>query len=92
VGRAMAHVGIDFAPALWGLLAGLTETLGGLFLMLGLFMRVACLPLAFTMLMATIHHLARGDGLGRASHAIEAFFLFAGLFFVGPGRHSLDKR
>ena len=92
LGRTMQYVGIDFAPTFWGLMAGLTETLGGFLLMLGLWTRATCLPLAFTMVMAAVHHLARGDGFGKASHAIEACFLFVGLFFIGPGRYSVDKR
>ena len=92
LGHTMALVGIDFAPAFWGLLAGLTETFGGLCLVLGLWTRAVCLPLAFTMVMAAVNHLTKGDGLGKASHAIEACFVFVGLVFAGPGRYSLDKR
>ncbi len=92
LGRTMALVGVDFAPVFWGLMAGLSETIGGLMLMLGLWTRVVCLPLAFTMVMATWQHLAKGEGFGRASHAIEACVLFVGLFFMGPGRYSVDKR
>lgn len=92
LGRTMELVGIGFAPTLWGLLAALAETLGGLCLALGLWTRAVCVPLAFTMVMAALNHFAKGDGFGKASHAIEACFVFAGLFLVGPGRYSLDKR
>ncbi|HEY6723078.1 MAG TPA: DoxX family protein [Polyangiaceae bacterium] len=92
LGRTMELVGIGFAPTLWGLLAALAETLGGLCLALGLWTRAACLPLVFTMVMAAVNHLAKGDGFGKASHAIEACFVFAGIFFAGPGRYSFDRR
>lgn len=92
LGRSMELVGIHFAPTLWGFAAAIAETLGGLCLALGLWTRAVCLPLAFTMVMATVNHLAKGDGFGKASHAIEACIVFIGLFLIGPGRYSLDKR
>jgi putative oxidoreductase len=92
LGHTMQLIGIDFAPTFWGLAAGITEAGGGLLLMLGLWTRAICIPLAFTMLMAAWRHLDQGDSLGVASHAIEAGFLFIGLVFVGPGRLSIDRR
>lgn len=92
LGRTMELVGIGFAPTFWGLLAAIVETVGGVCLALGLYTRAVCVPLAFTMVMAALNHFAKGDGFGKASHAIEAGFVFAGLFFIGPGRYSLDKR
>jgi len=92
LGRTMRLIGIDFAPSFWGLMAGLTESVGGLCLALGLWTRVTCIPLAFTMLMAATKHLLGGAGLGKASHAIEACVLFVALLLIGPGRYSMDKR
>ncbi|MCB1056323.1 MAG: DoxX family protein [Acidobacteria bacterium] len=92
LGGAMAHLGIDVAPQVWGLLAALAETVGGLFLLLGLFTRLACLALTFTMIVAATMHLSTGDGLQGASHAIELGAVFLGLVFVGPGRFSVDGR
>lgn len=92
VGSAMSNLGIDFYPAVWGFLAGFTEAVGGLFLLLGLFYRPACLLLAFTMLVAGMNHLAMGDGLMGAAHAFELLVVFVGLLFVGPGKYSVDKR
>lgn len=92
VGSAMSNLGIDFFPAVWGFLAGFTEAVGGLFLLLGLFYRPACLLLAFTMLVAGMNHLAMGDGLMGAAHAFELLVVFVGLLFVGPGKYSVDKR
>lgn len=92
LGRHMGLLGVDFFPTFWGLMAALSESVGGLLLILGLWTRAACLPMAFTMLVAALYHFDKGDGLGKASHAIEVGFVFVGLFFVGPGRYSLDKR
>jgi len=92
VGGAMANFGISFAPAFWGLMAALSETFGGLFLALGVFSRPACLVLLSTMIVATLHHLNRGDGIVGASHAIESAILFAALFIIGPGKYRLDSK
>jgi putative oxidoreductase len=57
----------------------------------GFLTRPVCMVMAFTMLVATVHHQSRGDGINGASHAIEALSRFLGLVLVGPGRHSIDK-
>lgn len=92
VGSAMSNVNIHFFPAFWGFMAALAEGLGGLFLLLGLFYRPACIFLLFTMVMAGIYHLSAGDGMATASRAFEMAVVFFGLMFVGPGKYSLDKR
>lgn len=92
VGKAMSNIGINFIPTFWGFMAAVTETIGGLFLILGLFFRPSALLLAFTMVIAGLMHLASGDGISGASHAIELLFVFLGLVFIGPGKHSVDKK
>ncbi len=91
LGATMENLGIDFAPAFWGLMAALAETFGGVLLALGLWTRPACMALAFTMLVAMVHHLTRGDGVAGASHAIEALSVFLAITLIGPGRHSIDR-
>lgn len=91
LGVTMQNLGVDFAPTFWGLMAGLAETLGGVLLAVGFWTRPACMALAFTMLVAMVHHLVRGDGVAGASHAIEALCVFLGMILIGPGRHSVDK-
>lgn len=90
VGGAMSSIGISFWPNLWGFFAALSEFLGGICLILGLFYRPACMFLAFTMFVAVSMHLKKGDGFFGAGHAIEDCALFFGLIFVGPGKYSLD--
>ena len=92
LGASTKYVGITFLPVMWGLLAALTETIGGLFIVLGLFFRPACVLLVLTLVVAIASHFAKGDGLDGAAHAIEDAIMFAGLFFVGPGSYSLDKK
>ena len=90
IGGSMTNLGIDFAPTFWGFMAAFAEFFGGLFLALGLFWRPVLMLLVITMIVAAIHHLTAGDGIGGSSHAIEAGIVFFGLIFIGPGRYSLD--
>lgn len=92
VGSAMANLGLDFAPAFWGLAAGLSEFLGGLLIAVGLLTRPASALLAFTMFVAAIKHLSAGDAFPTVSHPLEALIVFVALFLMGPGRFALDPR
>ncbi len=91
IGGAMKYVGIDFLPAVWGLLAGATETFGGFLILLGLAFRPVCLLLTFTMAIATSMHLNNNEGIMGASQAIEMGVVFLGLACIGPGTFSVDK-
>ena len=92
VGGAMATFGITFIPAFWGFMAAISESLGGICLILGLFLRPACILMTITMLVAAASHLNRGEGLGGASHAIEVGIVFLSLILIGPGKYSLDEK
>ena len=92
IGTTMKYAGITFIPLFWGLMAALTETFGGFLLILGLAFRPVCFLLAFVMIMASTRHLITGDGLMRASQAIEMACVFLGLLFIGPGKYSADKK
>lgn len=91
LGKNMELFGIGFLPAFWGFMAAFAEAIGGALLMLGLFFRPVCVLLFVTMLVATTRHAAAGDGFGGYSHALEAAILFFSLYFIGPGKYSLDK-
>ncbi|WP_299824127.1 DoxX family protein [uncultured Pontibacter sp.] len=91
IGSNMALVGADFLPVFWGFMAAFAETVGGTLLMLGLLFRPVCVLLFATMLVATMKHVTGGDGFGGYSHALEAAILFFSLYFIGPGKYSLDK-
>ena len=92
VGSAMTYLGIHSAHTFFGLMAALSEFGGGIGLILGLFFRPACFFLLFTMFVAATMHLATGDGLQTASHAVEAGIVFLSLLFLGPGPYNLDEK
>jgi putative oxidoreductase len=92
LGGAMATFGITFIPAFWGFMAAISESLGGICLILGLFLRPACILLTITMLVAAVSHLSRGEGLGGAAHALKAGIVFLSLILIGPGKYSLDEK
>ncbi|GAB3825517.1 DoxX family protein [Hymenobacter jeollabukensis] len=92
LGGEMRHLGINFAPAAWGLAAAIAETIGGQLLALGLLFRWACGALLITMLVAAVSHLAVGEGFGDYSHALENGIVFLGLLLIGPGKYSVDQQ
>lgn len=96
VGSSSKYVGVHFLPVVWGLLAAVTETAGGVLLILGLAFRPVCLLLIIDLAVATAFHLNQPPGpmggLQGAAHAIEDAIMFAGLLFVGPGKYSMDKK
>ena len=87
IGDAVANVGITFGYPIWGLLAAVAETAGGLLFAAGLLFRPACLALLIVMVMATIEQFARP--MPMPEHALKNAFVVAGMFLVGPGRYSL---
>ncbi|MFT6230817.1 MAG: putative oxidoreductase [Myxococcota bacterium] len=91
LGGAMAVVGITAAPVLWGAAAAFTELIGGLFLALGFLTRPMAALLLFTMFVAAGMHLAKGDGVAGASHAIEDGIVFLGLLLAGGGPWAVDR-
>lgn len=91
LGNAMGNLNIHFAPTFWGFMSAVTESVGGLFCILGLWFRIVSLFMVINFIVATVSHFAGGGGFKEASHAIELCFVFAGLFFLGPGRYSVDK-
>jgi putative oxidoreductase len=91
VGGAISNFGIEFLPVFWGFMAAISEFFGGILLTVGFFFRPACALMAITMIVATGHHLGRGDGLMGASHAIENGIVLLSLILIGPGKFSLDS-
>jgi len=92
VGTAMQSIGITFSPVFFGFMAGIIELFGGLFLLLGLFFKPALAMLCMVMVVATASHISAGDSFSDTSHSIEMMIVFISLFFIGSGKHSLDRK
>ena len=85
----MGSIGIHYFPAFWGFMAAFSEFVGGIMILLGLYIRYFSILLFITMLVATCSHFAGGDGIMGASHAIESAIVFLCLFFSGAGNYSI---
>lgn len=83
--------GMPALPVVFGFLAAFAEFGGGICLVLGFMMRPMCLLLLGTMLGALHFHLGHKDEFSAYSHALEMAGVFAGLFFMGPGKYSIDR-
>ncbi|MBN1403132.1 MAG: DoxX family protein [Opitutales bacterium] len=94
VGKAVAMYGIDFNPLFWGILAALTETVGGVFIMLGgVCFRAAAFFLSFVMLTAILFLKPEFSlaAFGGYAHPWMMLWVFVALFFMGPGEYSLKR-
>lgn len=90
IGRSMNYLGIYFLPEIWGLFAALSEFIGGLLLISGLFTRIGAFFMTCVMMVATVYHISNGDSIGIVSHPIEIGIFLMGITISGPGRISLD--
>jgi putative oxidoreductase len=88
----MGSIGIDIFPVFWGFMAAFSEFVGGIMIIVGLYLRYFSFLLFVTMSVATVTHLSSGDGIMGASHAIESAVVFLCLLFAGPGKYSLQNR
>ncbi len=95
LGGAMKNIGVDFVPVAWGFLAAVTESFGGLLLILGIMFRPACFFMLFVMFVAATTHFEESNTLLKnilaASSAITCAILFLSLLFIGPGNYRLQK-
>ncbi len=86
LGGAMAFFGVTFWPAAWGLMAALAESLGGIALMAGVFVRPFAALMLFVMVVAVRMHVALGQDFNAWSHAAELGIVFLSLVLMGAGR------
>jgi len=89
-GEQMKNIGITFAPLFWGICAALSLLIGGICLTIGFATRIAAAFMAFTMLIAVIHHIRKGDSYGYISFPLSQMIIFIGLAIAGSGIYSLD--
>ncbi|GAB3260458.1 hypothetical protein GCM10027347_24760 [Larkinella harenae] len=82
-------IGIGSTPSL--ILSTLAEFLGSLFLIVGFQTRASAVVLMINMLVITF--FAHGsDPFGKKEMPLLYFLIYLTLFFVGPGKHSIDGR
>jgi putative oxidoreductase len=91
IGQAMSVYSITAFPLFWGLLAALSETIGGLCLILGFQVRIASFFVAGTMFTAFMVHFTAGDSFLKYAWSAEMCIVFISLMFIGAGKYSIDK-
>jgi putative oxidoreductase len=92
LGRAMGNIGIHFWPTFWGFMAVTSECIGGLLLMLGLFVRPTTLFMVFTMFIAGLQWYMRLGFTSERVHPWELGLCYLALTFMGAGKYSLDRK
>lgn len=92
VGMATQAIGISQLPVFFGFLAGVTEFFGGLFLLLGIFLRPTLGFLIVVMGVAIAQAIVDGGGFVAVSHPLEIGIVFISLIFTGPGKYNLQRR
>jgi putative oxidoreductase len=93
LGAAIQAIGIGFAPLFWGFMAAATETVGGLLLIVGLFVRPTSLVLTFVMFVAAAQNLVEtGNLTGGRAHPVDMGIGLLALLLLGAGKHSLDRK
>lgn len=91
VGSAVKYLGINFGHQVFGFMAGLIETIGGLMLIIGLFHLPITFLLFSTLVVALISRINLSDGFLGFAHPLEVAIIFLALLVSGPGYFSLDK-
>jgi len=91
LGANMSHLHIYFFPVFWGFMSAITECIGGLFCVLGLWFRLVSLLMFINFIVAVLTVYGGGKGIMGASEAIELCFVFFGFIFLGAGTYSVDK-
>jgi putative oxidoreductase len=91
IGGAMEALGVHFFPVFWGFMCAVVEFGGGILLILGYQLRLACLFLIFNMVVATLSMMAKGGGVMGVAYPFEIGVVFVALLFLGAGKYSWDK-
>jgi len=99
--EGLGQKGLPFLPdgffaISMGFAAMAIEILGGLFLALGKFHRIACAGMASVMLVAASTKIGEVTGLNnfafKMGWPLELLIVFVALFFIGPGKYVVAKR
>lgn len=93
LGNSLSSIGLPVIgpPVFWGLLATLTEFLGGILLLAGFLFRPVLLALLGTMVIATLYlAIGRDAAFTQWAHPFTVGWVVLSLIFIGPGRFSVD--
>ncbi|MCL4361484.1 DoxX family protein [Candidatus Dependentiae bacterium] len=90
LGAAMSNVGISVMPVLWGFLAAITQTFGGVAFIIGIGTRIVSMLLTFTMIVAFLLHWNKGDSFSVYSFPLTLIVVFISFVIIGGGNISLD--
>jgi len=91
-GEAVQYLGIDSFHIFFGFIAAMAEFFGGIFLILGVYMKPTLIILILTMAVATIQLAGEGNPYSIYSHPLKMAVVFFSLLFIGPGKYSLDHK
>lgn len=91
LGIHMENLGINFLPAMWGFFAAIAQFFGGLTFILGFATRFSSFLIAFTMLIATIMLIQKGQPFTIYSHSLSLLIIFLSYIILGGGKYSIDN-
>ena len=92
-GKAMASLGITFAPTFWGAFACFGELIGGILLLVGLFVRPTAAFLISVLFVAAAQNVVNAGSLrGGRAHPVDAGTGLVALLVLGAGKSSLDRK
>lgn len=84
-------IGITFIPTFWGLMATVSEFVGGMCLIAGVLFRPACALMLFTMVIAVTSIIRGGYSVSAAYQPFVLGIVLLSLFFTGPGKLTLPR-
>jgi putative oxidoreductase len=90
LGSAMSLFGITRGYVIWGYLAALTELCGGFAYAIGLWTRIASLPLMWLLIVAIKFHIQKGDAFTVWAFPVMCLCITIGFLFAGSGIYSAD--
>ncbi len=90
LGSAIGLFGIKWGHLFWGYIAALTLFLAGASFALGLYIRIASIPLIGFLIVALYFHFNKNDPFTQWAFACMCLCIVVAFFVAGSGRYSLD--
>ncbi len=91
IGSNVKYFGIEGGYVYFGMLAGITEVIGGFLLAIGLVNTVAAIMLLIPMTVATVMQANTDGSYVSIAHPLKTGFVFIALLITGPGKYSIDN-